>query len=176
MTEPLLNFIDGDWRKPHGHHYLDVWEPATGKPYCKVASSDVHDINAAVSAAASAFPMWSALTHADRAGWLHRLADAMEADRDALATAETLDTGKPIWQTRDIEIPRAVSNFRFFAAATTVQQRIASRRWLAELHIAAATRRRRLHLAMEFAAVSADLENRAGTCRRQYRRRQTIRK
>ena len=119
MTEPLLNFIDGDWRKPHGHHYLDVCEPATGKPYCKVASSDVHDINAAVSAAASAFPMWSALTHADRAGWLHRLADAMEADRDALAAAETLDTGKPIWQTRDIEIPRAVSNFRFFAAAAT---------------------------------------------------------
>ncbi len=119
MTESLLNFIDGTWRKPDTDCYLDVFEPATGQRYARVADSGASDIDAAVCAARAAFPAWSGLTHEARARWLLRLADAMEAELDALANAETLDTGKPLWQTRDIEIPRAVSNFRFFAAAAT---------------------------------------------------------
>jgi aminomuconate-semialdehyde/2-hydroxymuconate-6-semialdehyde dehydrogenase len=119
MTEILLNFIDGNWRKPDNDHYLDVFEPATGATYARVADSAASDIEAAVAAARSAFPAWSALAHAERAGWLQRLADAMESELEPLAAAETLDTGKPLWQTRDIEIPRAISNFRFFAAAAT---------------------------------------------------------
>ena len=119
MTESLLNFIDGAWREPAGCRYLDVYEPATGMAYAIVADSDERDIEAAVRAARGAFPAWAGLSNAERARWLERLADAMEEDLDALAAAETLDTGKPLWQTREIEIPRAVSNFRFFAAAAT---------------------------------------------------------
>jgi aminomuconate-semialdehyde/2-hydroxymuconate-6-semialdehyde dehydrogenase len=119
MTETLLNFIDGTWRNPDSDRYLEVFEPATGAAYARVADSATSDIDAAVTAARSAFPAWSALPHAERARWLQRLADAMESELEALAAAETLDTGKPLWQTRNIEIPRAISNFRFFAAATT---------------------------------------------------------
>jgi aminomuconate-semialdehyde/2-hydroxymuconate-6-semialdehyde dehydrogenase len=119
MTETLLNFIDGDWRKPHSDRYLDVYEPATAAVHARVAAGDAADIEVAVAAARAAFPAWSALPHGERARWLHRVADAMEADLEALAAAETLDTGKPLWQTRELEIPRAISNFRFFAAAAT---------------------------------------------------------
>lgn len=119
MTEPLLHFIDGNWREPESRSYLDVFEPATGRVYARVADGDGNDIEAAVWAASAAFDTWSQLPHAERARWLFRLADAMEEELGALAAAETLDTGKPLWQTRDIEIPRAISNFRFFAAAAT---------------------------------------------------------
>ncbi len=119
MTETLLHYIDGAWREPDGRGYLDVFEPATGRIHASVADGGAGDIAAAVAAASDAFASWSRLPHAERARWLNRLADAMEGELGALAVAETLDTGKPLWQTREIEIPRAISNFRFFAAAAT---------------------------------------------------------
>jgi aminomuconate-semialdehyde/2-hydroxymuconate-6-semialdehyde dehydrogenase len=73
----------------------------------------------AVEAAGRAFPGWSALPSFERARWLERLADAIEARLDAFAQAESLDGGKPITLARDIEIPRAISNLRFFAHAAT---------------------------------------------------------
>ncbi len=119
MTSLIPHYIGGDWRTPASGNHLDVFEPATGKRHAHLAAGDAGDVDAAVRAAAAAFSSWSGLRHAERAAWLNRLADAMEASLNELAEAESLDTGKPLWQTRDIEIPRAISNFRFFAAAAT---------------------------------------------------------
>jgi aminomuconate-semialdehyde/2-hydroxymuconate-6-semialdehyde dehydrogenase len=119
MTSVLTHYIGGDWRSATDGRLLDVFEPATGRVHAQLAAGDSADVEAAVRAASLAFPTWSGLRHGERASWLHRLADAMEACLNELAEAESLDTGKPIWQTRDIEIPRAISNFRFFAAAAT---------------------------------------------------------
>ena len=68
-------------------------------------------------AAQAAFPAWSALPGSERARWLQRLADALEARLEEFAQAESRDAGKPITLARDVEIPRAISNLRFFAAA-----------------------------------------------------------
>jgi aminomuconate-semialdehyde/2-hydroxymuconate-6-semialdehyde dehydrogenase len=118
-TEPLQirNFIDSQFVQPVGGKYLDNIEPATGKPYSQVADSDERDIELAVTAANKAFPNWSGTSAADRSRVLLRIADLIERDLEKLARAESIDTGKPLSLARSLDIPRAASNFRFFATA-----------------------------------------------------------
>jgi len=116
MTK-VLNFIDGQFVEPVGEKYLDNIEPATGKPYSQVADSDARDVERAVAAAEKAFPDWSRTTAADRSSLLLRIADLIERDLEKFARAESIDTGKPLSLARGLDIPRAASNFRFFATA-----------------------------------------------------------
>lgn len=113
----IRNFIDGNLVEPAGRNYLDNIEPATGKPYSQVPDSDGRDVDLAVEAAAKAFAGWSRTTTAERSRILLRIADLIERDLEKLARAESVDTGKPISLARSLDIPRAASNFRFFATA-----------------------------------------------------------
>ncbi|HEY3521110.1 MAG TPA: aldehyde dehydrogenase [Rhodanobacteraceae bacterium] len=128
MTELILaNLIDGELREPCTGAYLDVYEPATGESYARCPDSDRRDVELAVQAAQRAAPGWAALSHAERAKHLHRLADAVEAKLDELARQESRDSGKPVKLARSVDIPRAVANLRFFAEAIT--------QWPGEAHI-----------------------------------------
>lgn len=111
------NFIDGKCMPANSGRYLDDIEPATGKPYAQVADSDAHDVDLAVAAAEKAFPQWAGTPAAERSRILLRIADLIERDLEKLARAESIDTGKPIGLARSLDIPRAASNFRFFATA-----------------------------------------------------------
>src|SRR5213078_2418535 len=115
--EKIQNFIDGKFVDPVGGKYLDNIEPATGKAYSQVADSDTRDVDLAVAAAEKAFAGWSQTSAADRSGILQRVADLIERDLEKLARAESIDTGKPLSLARSLDIPRAASNFRFFATA-----------------------------------------------------------
>ena len=117
--QQLAHWIDGKAREASTRGWLDVFDPATGKPFALVADGGADDVEAAVSAAADAFPAWSSLPNTERARWLEKLADALEARLDDFAHAEARDGGKPFALARDVEIPRAVSNLRFFAHAAT---------------------------------------------------------
>jgi aminomuconate-semialdehyde/2-hydroxymuconate-6-semialdehyde dehydrogenase len=113
------HWIDGAPSDPANGRWRDVFDPATGTPFAQVADGDADDVERAVEAARRAFPAWSALPTFERARWLERLADALEAALDDIAHAESRDGGKPLRLARAIEIPRAVSNLRFFAHAAT---------------------------------------------------------
>jgi len=113
------HWIDGKPVPPAGGAWLDVFDPATREVISQVADGDAHDVDVAVAAAQAAFPAWSALPNSERARWMERLADALEARIDAFARIEAIDAGKPLALARDIEIPRAISNLRFFAHAAT---------------------------------------------------------
>ena len=113
----IRNFIDGEFVEPLGGKYLDNTEPATGKPYALVPDSEARDVELAVTAAERAFPTWSKTSAADRSRILLRIADLIERDLEKLARAESIDTGKPLSLARSLDIPRAASNFRFFATA-----------------------------------------------------------
>jgi aminomuconate-semialdehyde/2-hydroxymuconate-6-semialdehyde dehydrogenase len=113
----IQNFIDGQFVDPTGGKYLDNMEPATGKPYSQVADSDARDIDLAVVAADKAFPDWSKTPAAERSKILLRIGDLIERDMEKLARAESIDTGQPLALARSLDIPRAASNFRFFATA-----------------------------------------------------------
>ncbi|MCB9844532.1 MAG: aldehyde dehydrogenase [Phycisphaeraceae bacterium] len=117
MTD-LPNHIGGEFRAPERDAWLDVIEPATGRPYARVADSGAADVDAAVHAARAAYPGWSGLSARDRARAIMRLADLLERDIEPLARAESIDTGKPIALARRVDIPRAIANFRFFAGAS----------------------------------------------------------
>jgi aminomuconate-semialdehyde/2-hydroxymuconate-6-semialdehyde dehydrogenase len=90
---------------------------ATGKIVAHIADSDSADINRAVEAAQAAFPAWSKRKAEERANILYRVGDLIEKRREELATLESEDQGKPVWLAREVDIPRAVKNFRTFAGA-----------------------------------------------------------
>jgi NAD-dependent aldehyde dehydrogenases len=115
----LTHWIDGEAREAAAGRWLEVFDPAMGKPFAEVARGDASDVDAAIAAAQHAFPAWSALPNSERARWLEKLADALEARLEDFAHAESRDGGKPIRLAREIEIPRAISNLRFFAHAAT---------------------------------------------------------
>ncbi len=115
----LTHWIDGEAREAASGRWRDVFDPANAKAFAEVADGDALDIEAAVAAAEHAFPAWSALPNSDRARWLEKLADAVEARLDDFAHAESRDGGKPIKLAREVEIPRAIANLRFFAHAAT---------------------------------------------------------
>ena len=113
----IRNFVDGQFVDPVGGRYLDNIEPATGNAYSQVADSDGRDVELAVAAAEKAFANWSRLAGTERSRILLRIADLIERDLEKLARAESIDTGKPLSLARGLDIPRAASNFRFFATA-----------------------------------------------------------
>jgi aminomuconate-semialdehyde/2-hydroxymuconate-6-semialdehyde dehydrogenase len=114
-----VHWIDGEPRAAASGRWHDVFDPATGSAYAEVAAGDATDVEAAIDAAQRAFPAWSALPNSERAAWMERLADALQARLEDFAAAESRDGGKPLKLARDVEIPRAVSNLRFFAHAAT---------------------------------------------------------
>ncbi|MFM7388712.1 MAG: aldehyde dehydrogenase [Bacteroidota bacterium] len=115
--EFLENFIDGTYLAPASGSYLDNVNPATGQVYAKIPLSGEPDLALAVEAAERAFPLWSNLSVNERSAILLRLAAGIEARLDEFIMAESRDNGKPEKLAAHVDIPRAVSNFHFFATA-----------------------------------------------------------
>lgn len=115
----LTHWINSEAHPAASGRWLEVFDPATGEAFAQVAAGDAADVDTAVAAATKAFPGWSSLRNSERAAWLEKLASALEARLEDFARAESLDAGKPYALARDAEIPRAVSNLRFFAHAAT---------------------------------------------------------
>jgi aminomuconate-semialdehyde/2-hydroxymuconate-6-semialdehyde dehydrogenase len=117
QLERYLNWIDGQFVPPSRREFLSVYEPATGQVYAEVAASTPADVDQACRAAERAWRDWQAWPIERRAALLNAIADRLESQLDRFAEAESRDTGKPLSLARTVDIPRAVSNFRFFAAA-----------------------------------------------------------
>jgi aminomuconate-semialdehyde/2-hydroxymuconate-6-semialdehyde dehydrogenase len=115
--EKLQNFINGVYLDPKNGLYIDNYEPATGQIYSWIPDSDSDDVELAVEAAEKAFPIWSAMSVEDRSRILVKLSEGIEKRMDEFVAAESKDNGKPITLARHVDIPRAVSNFHFFATA-----------------------------------------------------------
>ncbi len=113
-------WINGEWVESHGGRNLTVENPATGEPLARVAAAGREDVNRAVTAARHAFydGRWSRKTPAERSLALWKLADLMEVQAEELARAESLNTGKPYKMlSLGGDVPFAIDNLRFFAAA-----------------------------------------------------------
>ena len=111
----LCNYIGGEFVCHSGNEWKNVLEPATGHRFARVPLSTPHDVDSAVKAARAAQPAWEALSQSERVGWLDRIADALEARYEDIASLESRDTGKPISLARAVDAHRSVANFRFFA-------------------------------------------------------------
>jgi len=113
--------IDGKWMRASSGKVLEVSEPSTEGVLGTIAAAEAEDVALAVDSARRAFDdgRWSRLTPAKREARLHRLADLMQEDAEALATIETLDNGKPLTTSREIDIPDAVRCVRYMAGWPT---------------------------------------------------------
>ncbi|MEL7424683.1 MAG: aldehyde dehydrogenase [Bacteroidota bacterium] len=115
----IANYINGAYSEPQNGLYLPVYDPARGKVYAEAPDSDEADVAQAYAAAKAAFPAWSATSVDERFTIMNWIAELITARLDDLAAAESLDNGKPLWLARKVDIPRAATNFRFFAQAIT---------------------------------------------------------
>jgi aminomuconate-semialdehyde/2-hydroxymuconate-6-semialdehyde dehydrogenase len=115
--EKLMNYVDGVYCPPINEQYFDNINPATGEVYCLIPDSDDNDLALAVSAAEKAFPIWSNMPAEERSKILVRFSEGIEKRMEQFVAAESKDNGKPITLARHVDIPRAVSNFHFFASA-----------------------------------------------------------
>ena len=115
--QKIANYINGNHLPPHSGKYIDNYDPSTGKIYSLIPDSDTSDVDAAVEAAKKAFPEWSSCGVEERYRILNKMADLIAEKKEALAQAESRDSGKAISLSRSVDIPRAEANIRFFATA-----------------------------------------------------------
>ena len=113
--QTIENYINGQLVKPESNDYLDNYNPAIGEVYSLIPDSDERDVEKAVNAAKDAFPLWSRMSAEERHDILMRVSALIERDLDSLAEAESIDNGKPKSLAKMVDIPRAVSNFKFYA-------------------------------------------------------------
>jgi aldehyde dehydrogenase (NAD+) len=105
------HFIGGEWHPPVEGGYFDTNDPATGEKVAVIAQGSAADIDSAVRAARKALPHWQALTGHERALYLYAMARAVQRHSRRLAVLETIDNGKPIRESRDIDIPLVARHF-----------------------------------------------------------------
>ncbi len=115
--QDIQNYIGGQWQDAINGNTMPNINPADGKHICTVPNSDTADVDAAVIAATTAFAKWSITPVEERFIILNKIAELIEANAEALALAECIDNGKPLWLCKRVDIPRAAANFRFFATA-----------------------------------------------------------
>lgn len=115
--QKIKNYINGVLVEPVSDQYLDNYDPSIGEVYSYCPDSDERDIALAVDAAEKAFSVWSILPKEDRSKTLLRISDLIDQNLEKLAVAESIDNGKPVSLAREVDIPRASSNFYYFATA-----------------------------------------------------------
>ena len=108
-------YIGGEWTDSHTGRTMDSLNPATGETLTTIPLADARDIDAAVQAAERAFPVWRKTTAVERQDALLKIADLMEAQKDKFARLEAMETGKPLRETTNIDVPLAIDHFRYFA-------------------------------------------------------------
>jgi len=116
------NFIGGKFQAPADGQFFDNVTPVTSRVLSRHARSTAQDVELALDAAHKAAPAWGRTSVAERSRMLNRIADAIEANLELLATVETWDNGKPIRETRAADMPLAVDHFRYFASAIRAQE------------------------------------------------------
>ena len=108
-------YIDGQFTKPTKGKYFDTINPANNKKIARVAEATEDDIDKAVEAARKAFNSWSKLSGKERGKYIFRIARLIQERAREFAVIESLDGGKPIRESRDIDIPLAANHFFYYA-------------------------------------------------------------
>ncbi|MDX1407700.1 MAG: aldehyde dehydrogenase family protein, partial [Saprospiraceae bacterium] len=115
----IFNYINGNWADPASDQWIEDIDPSRGEVYARIPDSGQEDVARAVAAASRAQHAWGRTSLEVRHRFLRAIADRIEDRLDTLATAESRDNGKPVKLATAVDIPRASSNFRFFANALT---------------------------------------------------------
>lgn len=115
----IKNYINGEFVNPIENNWMPNYNPSNGKVSGQIPNSTKEDVEKAYEAAEKAFPKWSNTTLEERSKILSNIATLILERLDLLALAESKDNGKPVSLAKEVDIPRAASNFQFFANAIT---------------------------------------------------------
>lgn len=115
LNERYDLFIDGEFKEPQSKSYFKTTNPASGDDLAEVAEASESDVDRAVQAARGAFKKWSKLRAKERGKYIFRIARLIQERARELAVIESLDGGKPIRESRDIDIPLAANHFFYYA-------------------------------------------------------------
>ena len=120
MKKPHLEstyklFINGEWKEASDKATYKSYCPANGEVLAECAQATREDVEDAITAAWAAFETWKNVPVNERAEILNKVADIIDENREHLAMVETLDNGKPIRETLNVDIPMAAQHFRYFA-------------------------------------------------------------
>tara|TARA_B100000902_G_scaffold222213_1_gene211139 strand:- start:779 stop:2230 length:1452 start_codon:yes stop_codon:yes gene_type:complete len=108
-------FIDGEFIKPNSKQYFDSINPATDEVISKIAMANKKDIDLSVKSARKAFKSWSKTSGTERAKYIFRIARMLQEKAKEFAIIESIDGGKPIRESRDVDIPLAANHFFYYA-------------------------------------------------------------
>jgi len=115
ISERYGLFIGGEWVEARSGESYTTLAPRDEEPLAQIAQAGVEDVSAAVAAARAAFPAWSALPGAARAKYLFRIARILQERAREFAVLESLNGGKPIKESRDVDLPLAAAHFFYYA-------------------------------------------------------------
>ncbi len=113
----IQNYINGNFKDANSNEFLNNINPSLGKVYGTLPDSDQSDVLEAIEAAKIAFPTWKSISFEERFNYLIKIASRIEERMEEFVKAESMDNGKPQWLTAQSDIPRAISNLKFFASA-----------------------------------------------------------
>lgn len=119
-------FVGGEWRPAKDGKTFKTYCPADGRLLASCAEATREDVDDAVKAAWKAWKTWKHVTPAERAAILLKIADAIDENKERLAMVESLDNGKPIRETMNIDVPMSSDHFRYFAGAVRTEEGSAS--------------------------------------------------
>ena len=119
-------YINGEWRPASDDGTFETFCPANGERLAVCAEATREDVDSAVKAATVAWQSWKKVNPIERADLLLRIADVIDAHKEHLAMVETMDNGKPIRETLNVDIPMAADHFRYFAGAVRTEEGSAS--------------------------------------------------
>lgn len=122
LQERYKLYIDGEWVDASDKATLKTSNPANGEFLAEIADATEEDVNRAVASARKAFKTWSKTTVDERAKILEKIADRLEENAEFLAKVETMDNGKPIRETMNVDIPLTIDHFRYFAGVIRAEE------------------------------------------------------
>lgn len=111
----IKNYVNGALIAPKSNQYIDNFEPSKGEVYSHIPRSNADDADQAILAAQQAFSSWSKTSTEERSQVMMRIADGIRKRMDEFVAAESKDNGKPLKLAAQVDIPRAIANFEFFA-------------------------------------------------------------
>jgi aldehyde dehydrogenase (NAD+) len=119
-TRPVIDseyglFIDGEFKAPQSGRTFTTINPATGAPLARISEAGQDDVDAAMAAARAAGPKWARMKGRERGKYLFRLARRIQECSRELAVLETMDGGKPIKESRDVDLPLVAQHFFYHA-------------------------------------------------------------
>ena len=115
LKEQYDLFINGEFIKPDSKKYFKSINPATGEVIASISEANKKDVDLAVASAEKAFTSWSKIEPKERAKYIFRIARMIQERAKEFAIIESIDGGKPIRESRDVDIPLAASHFFYYA-------------------------------------------------------------